>query len=363
MNMNSAAEARAGIAEDGTIRRALLPYVAPSTPKALALFLGTAILYGAAIDVAASGAMPVWARIAGSVIAGLAIPSLFVIGHDAAHGAFTARRRLNAVLARVAFLPALHNASLWQAVHNRRHHRLPNLKGNNSWSPLSHADYLGLSPAGRARQRLYRSPLGFAPYYLIERWWRDKFVPRGPLPGVKPAAAWRDFSLIFFYLLVFVGTLYAVGGVISVILGFVVPFLVWNGMMGATTYLQHTGRRTPWYDSVGAWRRHGSDEQVTIQLRVPRWYGLVSHHVMDHPAHHFQPRIPLYRLPAAQARLNELLGERAVFEEFSPAYLLRTLRACKLYDYESRRWLDFAGNPTGVDPPAVTPRPVAATVA
>jgi omega-6 fatty acid desaturase (delta-12 desaturase) len=67
---------------------------------------------------------------------------------------------------------------------------------------------------------------------------------------------------------------------------------------------------------------------------------------MDHPAHHVHPKIPLYRLGAAQRRLNELLGERAIVQRFTPAYLLRTLTGCKLYDYREHRWLDFAGRPT-----------------
>jgi acyl-lipid omega-6 desaturase (Delta-12 desaturase) len=353
--MNSMTGTGVGTADGGAIRRALLPYIAPSAPRALALFLATVAVYGGAVWLAGFSAMPLPARVIGGVLAGLAIPSLFVIGHDAAHGAFAPGRIGNLVIARLAFLPALHNLSLWRAVHNRQHHRLPNLKGNNSWSPLGLDEYRRLTPAGRALARFYRSIFGFAPYYLVERWWRDKFFPRRTLPGVTAMAAWGDFAFLLICLAGFVTALAWQGGGVSVALGFVLPFLIWNGMMGATTYLQHTNRRAPWYESVAAWRRQGSDEQVTVHLVVPRWYGLVSHHIMAHPAHHFQPRIPLYRLETAQARLNELLGARAVVERFSIGYLLRTVRACKLYDYAGHCWLDFAGNPTGatLPPPAV----------
>lgn len=33
-------------------------------------------------------------------------------------------------------------------------------------------------------------------------------------------------------------------------------------------------------------------------------------------------------------------------ERFTPRYLLDTMRRCKLYDYESHRWLGFDGQPT-----------------
>ncbi|MGH6990025.1 MAG: fatty acid desaturase [Stellaceae bacterium] len=357
--MSAEARNRGSIADAGAIRRALLPFIAPSGPRALPLLLGTLAAYGGGVWLAGFSVMPFWARLLGSLLAGFSIPSLFVIGHDAAHGAFLPGRRGNLIVASIALLPALHNPSLWRAVHNRQHHRLPNLKGNNSWSPLSRRDYLALSSLGRARVRLYRSLFGFAPYYLIERWWRDKFFPRQALAGVKPAAAWRDFALLLIYLAAFVAILAWVGGAVSVALGFVLPFLIWNGMMGATTYLQHTSKRAPWYDSVAAWRRQGSDEQVTIHLIVPRWYGLISHQIMEHPAHHFQPRIPLYRLKAAQMLLNELLGDRAVIEKFSIRYLWRTIRACKLYDYEGHCWLDFVGNRTGSVLLLPAPPPVA----
>jgi omega-6 fatty acid desaturase (delta-12 desaturase) len=329
------------------LRQALLPFVAPSALLAWALLGGTLAVYAGAIYIAGFSASPLWLRVVASIVAGAAIPSLFVIGHDAAHGGYTVTARGNALIARIAFLPSLHNYSLWSAIHNRQHHRLPNLKGANSWSPLSPTEFHALSPLGRARIRLYRSVLGFGPYYLIERWWGAKFFPREDLPGVSRAAAWRDFALLCLCLALFVAALAWAGGALSIALGFVLPFAIWNMMMGATTYLQHTNRRAPWYASEAAWRRSASDEDVTIHLRVPRWYGFISHHIMDHPAHHVQPRIPLYRLTAAQARMNELLGGRGLIEDFSPRYLLATVRACKLYDYEAGRWCDFVGNPTG----------------
>src|SRR5690349_48752 len=150
--------------EAKSLRAALAGYARPSIPLALALFVATLAVYGLAL--AGALALPSLAlRILCSIAAGATIASLFVIGHDAAHGAFTPSR-------------ALHNYSLWQVQHNRLHHRLVNVKGFNSWSPLTKAEYDALPAWRRALERLYRGPLGFAPYYLRERWWRDKFFPR-----------------------------------------------------------------------------------------------------------------------------------------------------------------------------------------
>jgi acyl-lipid omega-6 desaturase (Delta-12 desaturase) len=345
--MNVSAFNQARIAREKNLRQAMMPFVAPSMARAVVLLAATLGVYAAGTWLAGFADVPLWLRIAGALVAGFTLPSLFVIGHDAAHGAYTASKTANAIMARIALIPELHNYSLWVAVHNRQHHRAPNLKGHNSWSPLDVAEYRALPMWRRAVERLYRSPAGFAPYYLVERWWRDKFMPRHILPGVKRADAWRDFALLAAYLVLLVGALAWSGGVVSVVLGFVVPYLIWNHMMGTAIYLQHTNARAPWFASIEAWRRLGGEEEVTVHVRMPRWYGALTHHIMDHPAHHIQPLIPLYRLPAAQARLNELLGPRAVVEDFSLRYLFGTMRACKLYDYGAGHWCDFAGRPTG----------------
>jgi len=331
------------------LRRALEPYVRRSSVLAWTLLLATVAVYAAGVAGAVMLA-PLAARLAASVLAGLAISSLFVIGHDAAHGAYTDSRRANAVIGRIAFLPALHNYSLWQVQHNRLHHRLTNLRGFNSWSPMTKAEFDRLPAWRRVVERLYRGPLGFAPYYLVERWWKDKFFPRRP--NGRRAVFWGDFALLlsflagFLALLAWSGANCGTGIVDAVLLGFLVPYLAWNAMMGATTYMQHTHPHVPWFEALAELRRVGGQEDVTVQLQVPRWYGLISHHIMDHPAHHLHPKIPLYRLAAAQRELNRLLGARAVTQRFSPAYLFSTLARCKLYDYQQHCWLDFAGRPT-----------------
>jgi omega-6 fatty acid desaturase (delta-12 desaturase) len=334
------------------IRAALEPYLERSFLVAWSLFLGDlAVYFSAVFGAVAFG--PVWARLLCAIIAGAAISPLFVIGHDAAHGAYTDNVRVNNVIGRVAFLPALHNYSMWQVQHNQLHHRLVNLKGFNSWSPLTKAEFDTLPIWRRLVERLYRSPLGFAPYYLVERWWKDKFLPHARARGKRRSVYWMDFGLLVAYLGSFLGTLAALGFTLpqstvtsSILFGFVVPFLVWNALMGATIFMQHTHPRVPWFEDMAEWRMLPGQEDASVHVQFPRWYGLISHNIMDHPVHHVHPKIPLYQLPAAQSRLNQLLGDRAVIQRFSPAYLFSTIKRCKLYDYREHRWLDFEGRPT-----------------
>ncbi|MFO1037970.1 MAG: fatty acid desaturase [Geminicoccaceae bacterium] len=348
---------------DDRVRAALAHYVDRSTPLALALFAATFGAYAGGV-IGSLLAEPWWLRLVFSTLAGGAIASLFVIGHDAAHGAYTADRRLNGLLGRLAFLPTLHNFSLWQVVHNRLHHVDVNVQGLNSWSPFCPAEFKALPAWRRLLERIYRTPFGLGLYYAVERWWRDKFFPRQRHTFGDRQSFLRGFLLVAAFgtaLVIALGTTGALhgglsGAVLAVLYGFGVPFLVWTTLMGGTVYLQHTSPRVPWFRSKTAVPGHLGQQDVTLQIQVPRWYGLISHHIMDHPAHHVHPKIPLYRLPDAQATLARLQAGRVLRARFTLGYLLDTMRRCQLYDYERHRWLDFKGRITS--PVLVPPAPV-----
>jgi omega-6 fatty acid desaturase (delta-12 desaturase) len=158
------------------------------------------------------------------------------------------------VLGRLALLPALHNFTLWRIVHNRMHHFELCVQGVNSWSPLSKEEFDRLPGWRRAMERLYRSPLGLGPYYFCERWLKDKFLPSARMRDTRPIQQWLDFAGI----LVFLGMLGVIFWFAAEALehlsygeawlwGFVVPFLVWNYLMGFTVYVQHTHPLVPWF--------------------------------------------------------------------------------------------------------------------
>ena len=62
------------------------------------------------------------AKIGLSVLGGVFIANLAIIGHDAVHKSFTRLRWLNRVIGTLAFLPALHPYTRWEHHHNRVHH-------------------------------------------------------------------------------------------------------------------------------------------------------------------------------------------------------------------------------------------------
>jgi omega-6 fatty acid desaturase (delta-12 desaturase) len=58
------------------------------------------------------------------------------------------------------------------------------------------------------------------------------------------------------------------------------------------------------------------------------------------------PKIPLYNLPGAQGRLEEAYPEHIKIVPWTFGGYAKTLKTCRLYDYENHQWLDWDGTPT-----------------
>jgi len=320
----------------------------------LALIIDWTIYLGAVVS--AIVADEIWLKLPAAVIAGTAISMLFILGHDAAHKSLVSSQAANAILGRILFLPCLHNYSLWVIQHNRLHHQATNIRNLNSYSPRSPEEFQDMPPWRQWRERLYRSFAGFGLYYLIERWWKDKFFPRKHLSRKSRSSAWLDFVVVISWPVCFAVALYAILGggdafAPAMLWGFVVPFLVWNQLMGLTAFLQHTNPKVPWFRSLEESRGNKTQAELTVLVQYPSWYDVLSHNIMQHQAHHINARIPWYKLKAAQHKFTELLGDSVATERMSLRYVLRLTRMCQLYDYERNRWLSFAGQPTYEEKP------------
>jgi len=331
------------------LREWLAPVSAPSTVRALALVAFDLALLALAMAAAvlARGVLP---SLLAAASVGLVISRLFILGHDACHQSFTRHRRLNRWIGRIVFLPSLTPYSLWEIGHNVVHHGYTNLRGFDFvWQPLTLAEYRALPRWRRALERIYRS--GWAPwlYYLVEIWWaRMLFPSRRTMPTRRRIFIW-DSLLVTAFAALWLGGLIAAAIALgqsvawTVVTGFVVPFLVWNGMMGFVVYVHHTHAGIAWHQDKAAWAASQPFVSTTVHLTFRSAMGGLLHNIMSHTAHHVDMGVPLYRLPQAQALLEAKLPDRIVIQPFSWRWYARTARHCKLYDYERGLWTDFDG--------------------
>jgi len=335
------------------VRRGLAAFVRPVGWKAVLHFTADYLLYAAAL----AGVLflaPLWAKLICSVLAGVKIANLATLGHDGAHGNLTASARWNKGLTVLSFMPGLYNYRLWVYDHHYVHHPFVNGRHRDSWVPYSKEQFDAMSGFRRLRERFYRAPLGigFAVYYIVERWWQVKFFPRAFIPARFRPSAWRHFALLMVYLTAFLAALALAprysptGPATALLLGFALPFYVWMALFSFTVYVHHTHPAIPWFDGPVDRRALMPQERLSAHLEFSRWFRFVAHHIHDHAAHHANPRIPFHRLAAAQQRLGEIVGDGAVVDRFSFRWFNDTLRRCKLYDYEAHCWLDFDGRPT-----------------
>ncbi len=331
------------------LRGNLSDYIKKSNAKALVMFLADFSIYLAAI----CGVIlfdNILLKLVCSCLIGLKMASLFVIAHDAAHDNLFDNSLLNRIIGRLAFLPCYHNYSLWLIVHNRFHHQFTNMAGINSWSPLSKKEYDSLPAFKQRLEQFYRSPMGISFNYLIERWWKNKFFPFKTLTGNFQGKYWSDFLLVSLYLVgqvsffTYVGLNSVSSNVIEMMaLGLFLPLFIFAFMVGFSVYQQHTHESVPWFDNNDERKIYGHIEDVTLHVKYPDWYNILSHNVMEHTAHHIDPRIPSYNLAKAQKKIERVYGDSMKIMKFSLRKTLSTMKKCKLYDYENHCWLDFDG--------------------
>jgi len=295
----------------------------------------------------------IWVKLLLSIFSGFMIGRIFILGHDACHQSFTPYRSLNKILGRLAFLPSLTPYSLWEVGHNVVHHGQTNLKGFDFvWAPLSLEEYQNLSKGRKVLEQIYRSGFGPFVYYIVEIWWNKMFFPsKKAMPATRPAFLWDNvlvssFAVLWVAALSFGAMATNQSILLTVLMGFVIPFVFWNGMIGFVVYVHHTHPSVSWYSDKSEWLRAQPFVSTTVHLVFPFKWGAAMHHIMEHTAHHVDMGVPLYKLKQAQAKLEEMLPGRIIIQKFSWAYYFDTAKLCKLYDTQRKCWLDFKGNKT-----------------
>ncbi len=326
------------------VRALLRPFAQPSFARALPLLVLDCTLYlGALFGVVALPGVG-WKLLA-SIVAGLAIARLFVLGHDACHQSLTPSRRANAWFGRIVFLPSLTCYSLWGAGHNLAHHGFTGLRGQDmAWVPLSPEAYLARSRGARWLYRAYRSWWGAGLYYGLDIWWRQQFFPRGKVRRVFMLDSWLVTAFLAAQIALMAWLAHVTGQAPAVLigLGIVLPYLLWLWMAGFVFYLHHTDETARWFDDEVEWRAAQPNLDGTHGTQLPFRFDLLLHNALEHTAHHVNPAIPCYRLAAAQRALEAANPSDVPRRAVSWRRYLAITRTCQLYDSRNHHWVTFA---------------------
>jgi len=334
----------------GSLQRVLdvIPAEAYERPtwKGLAYFARDVVVYAVAVSLLIVVDNP-FAVAALWVLAALAISALFIVGHDAAHGALFSSRRMNRTVGKLAMLPSWHVYEGWVLGHNRIHHTYTARQGFDFvWHPVTPAEYAALPWTKRLRHRIEWSWFGAGAYYGREVWWNKMIVGKPPARFTR--AIRRDRWLVGSVVVAVAAALFALGlswtdsvwgGVWMVTKVWVVPFLGFSFVIGSLVHIHHIGPELRWWPRR-EWTRFTGQVEATTALYASPVVEFFFHWIMVHIPHHVDVRIPMYNLPMAAdaivANVDEATSGRLRFRDF-----VANSRACKLYDFDEGRWYTY----------------------
>ncbi len=281
-------------------------------------------------------------------LAGLGVSGLFVLGHDASHGALFGSRRANRVIARMCMAPSVHVEAAWDLGHNRIHHGYTTRQGFDFvWQPLTVDEYRGLGRFARMRHRLEWSCVGSGAYFSRAVWWQKMW--RFNAPGKRRRAIVRDKVALGSALVVVAAASVVFGALTTGWVGalwvpvkvLVVPFLLFMQIIGWTVYVHHVAPDIRWW-TRRAWSQFNGQMESTTIVRLPSVVNrLWFHNIFVHVPHHVDTRIPFHQLPKAAAAIAGAYPNTVRSSRFSVRDYVRATRACKLYDFDAGHWQPY----------------------
>ncbi len=318
-----------------------------STARAAVALLAASLLY--LLPVAALALTDRWwALVVLWVLAGLGIAGLFVLGHDASHGALVDSRRANRAIAQICMGPSLHVEAAWDLGHNRIHHGYTTRQGFDFvWHPTTVDEYRALRPLARLRHRLEWSCVGSGLYYLRVVWWQKMW--RFNAPGKRHDAIVRDKLTLGSAVIVVVASSMVIGALTG----------GWTARCGCRRSCSSCRSWCSCRSSDGpstcttSTRPSAGGLDASGRSSTARWSrpplcdahpaerAVVPQHLRPRAAPRRRPH-PLSSTVAGGRPHRRLVPRHGKTSRGSIGHYLRATRTCKLYDFETGRWLPYA---------------------
>lgn len=326
-----------------TVRQAISPECyTQSTGRALFWYAFDLALYLGAI----AGVFlceSVWLKLVFGLLAGVAVATMFVWAHDAAHGALFQSKRVAEFLGSVFMLPSLNMYRLWSYGHNKVHHGFTSFSPIDwIWRPLTPAEYAAKNLLQKMVYRLERSPYTCALHYLLRVWWAGmvRFKPDQNLRDRHMFTISKIATLAFFLAYSWLAYSYA-GGLIGVLAVVIIPFIIFNYFISLFVYLHHTHPDIPFFDNRQEWSNSIGQVYCSTVIRCSAISEMLIHNIMIHVPHHTDTKIPFYHLKKAYGDLKHEYGNYIHEYRFSFLTVRDIFKRCKLYDYENKIWYSF----------------------
>jgi acyl-lipid omega-6 desaturase (Delta-12 desaturase) len=329
-------EARAHIDTDIKWSRRLAPFATPQNMRGLYELGITMAMFIAAWAFALFlvGISP-WLAPVAIVPGALAIVRVFILQHDAGHGALFRSETANAWVGRALGVLTLTPYDVWRHSHALHHASHGNLdkRGHGDIDTLTVAEYAARGPLGRLKYRTYRHPLvmfGIGPAYMFLLQHRLPFgyMDKGALPWMSAMGTNLGLLALSAAIVAFAGW--------QALLLVHLPIALAGAAIGVWLfYVQHQFDPAFWARAP-QWQREEAALAGSSFYDLPAPLMWMTGHIGIHHVHHLVSRIPFWRLPEVIARYPELKG-------VSRLTLLQSLNCVRLalWDENTKRMIGF----------------------
>ena len=234
---------------------------------------------------------------------GLFIARCFVIQHDCSHGSLFKKNRNNQWLGRLISLITFTPFGYWRRLHmaHHKHNSKLNHRGIGDVPMRTVKEYRNASKLEKILYRLFRNPLlllfVIAPFYFIVIF-RFYYIFHTKSPGYKRSLT-LSIYLTNIALLIFYGSLcYLLGYHFLLIV--LLPSLICASMIGTWLfYVQDTFHDSYFVREDNDWSHMSASFKGSSYYHLPWPLEWLTGYIGYHHIHHFNCKIPFYRLREA----------------------------------------------------------------
>lgn len=271
-------------------------------------------------------------RIPVALITSLLLVRMFIIYHDYLHHTILQKSKLASAWFTVFGWYILAPRSIWKRSHDHHHKHNSKLYTSSigSFPIVTVKKFKSFTWAERANYLFIRHPLTIAFGYVFAFVWGMCILSLVR----SPSKHWDSAVALLFHF--GLGALvFALGGWVTGLVGFLLPSLVAGGIGSYLFYAQHNFPTVEFYtkdDWTYADAALNSSSYMTMSGLMHWFTGNIGYHHI----HHANARIPFYRLPEVHRAMPEF--QRARTTSLRPGAILGCLRV-KVWDPDANRML------------------------
>ncbi len=329
-----ASEASTTLREGPELIKASKPFAVENRGRSWYELIISLICFGAS-EAMALAAPWLALKLVGMVLAALMTVRLFIVYHDALHGAIFVKSRLGHAFMWLVGLWTLAPPPVWRETHDYHHKNNCKLPGTaiGSYPVVTTRMWRRMKPKERRTYKIARHPLfilfGYVTIFMAGMI-GAAFVRR-------PKTHWPNIVAIVLHFAL-IGLVASTLGWVSALTGIVGVIFIACAAGSYLFYAQHNYPDAQFSDRQ-RWTYTGAALDASSMFDMPGFMHWFTGNIGYHHVHHLNHRIPFYRLPEAMAGMPEL--QHPGRTSWSPRDVAACLRL-KLWDPSQKRMVGWS---------------------